>query len=194
MKSDESFKRPSLAEALNAWKKLLAERGFATDILWIFEENLCFEKARNKPGGLCLGYQTQFSPPPDDALDVAFDHFCEIDVPMVFYRLGENRGRSVCILLCDPWFVGKRETDGFLWRDEWRMAFYPGPKNEIEAITELSRWLRRVKRRHALHDLDFCMALATIDELKTHGRVLAPYERYAEMLLTRLRRLLRQPA
>ena len=194
MKSDEPFKRPSLAEALNAWKKLLAERGFATDILWIFEENICFEKSPAQPGGFQLGFQTQFSPPPADALDVAFEHFCETSAPVVFYRLGECCDRSVCILLCDPWFAGKREADGFLRRDEWRLAFFSGPKNGIEAVTELSRWLRRVKRRHALHDLDFCMSLETIDELKTHGRVLAPYERFAEMLLNRLRRLLRQPA
>jgi hypothetical protein len=51
-----------------------------------------------------------------------------------------------------------------------------------------------VKRRHALHDLDFCMPLVTIDELKTHGRVLAPYERFAEILINRLRRFLKQPA
>ena len=74
------------------------------------------------------------------------------------------------------------------------MSFYPGQKNEIEDITDLSRWLRRVKRGHAFHDLDFCMALETIDEIKTHGRVLAPYERFAEMLLNRLRRFLGQPA
>ena len=194
MKSDEPFKRPSLAEALNAWKKLLAERGFATDITWIFAENLCFEKAPAQPGGFQLGFQTQFTPPSNDSMDVAFEHFCETAAPMVFYRLGESRGHSVCILLCDPWFKGKQETDGFLWRNEWRMSFYPGQKNEIEAITELSRWLRRLKRRHALHDLDFCMALETIDELKAYGRALAPYERFAEMLLNRLRRFLRQPA
>jgi hypothetical protein len=38
------------------------------------------------------------------------------------------------------------------------------------------------------------MALETIDELKAYGRALAPYERFAEMLLNRLRRFLRQPA
>ena len=194
MKLDEPFKRPSLAEALNAWKKLLAERGFATDILWIFAENLCFEKAPAQPGGFRLGFQTQFSPPHIDALDVAFDHFCDTDAPMVFYRLGECRGQSVCILLCDPSLADKQETDGYLKRGEWRILFYPGQKGEIEAIADLSRWLLRVKRRHALHDLDFCMALETIDELKTHGRVLAPYERFGEMLLNRLRRFLRQPA
>ena len=46
MESPASFNRPSLEEALTAWKKLLAERDFSTDILWIFEENLCFEKSR----------------------------------------------------------------------------------------------------------------------------------------------------
>jgi hypothetical protein len=194
MKSDESFKRPSLTEALNAWKKLLAERGLATESLWVFEENLCLEKSSTQSGGFQLGFQTQFSPPPDDALDIAFEHFCETGAPVVFYRLGECRGQSVCVLLCDPWFAGKQETDGFLKREEWRILFYTGPKCEIEAITDLSRWLRRVKRRHALHDLDFCMALGTIDELKIHGRALAPYERFAEMLLNRLRRFLKQPA
>jgi len=194
MKPDEPFTRPTLAEALNAWKKLLAERGFATDIIWIFAENLCFEKAPAQPGGFRLGFQIQFSPSHVDALDVAFDHFCETDAPIVFYRLGECCSQSVCILLCDPWFTGKRETDGFFRRNEWQMSFYPGQKGEIEAITELSRWLRRLKRRHALHDLDFCMALETIDELKIHGRVLMPYERFGETLLNRLRRFLRQPA
>jgi len=194
MRLDEPFKRPSLAEALNVWKKLLAERGFATDIIWIFAENLCFEKAPAQPGGFRLGFQIQFSPSHVDALDVAFDHFCETDAPIVFYRLGECCSQSVCILLCDPWFTGKRETDGFFRRNEWQMSFYPGQKGEIEAITELSRWLRRLKRRHALHDLDFCMALETIDELKIHGRVLMPYERFGETLLNRLRRFLRQPA
>jgi hypothetical protein len=38
------------------------------------------------------------------------------------------------------------------------------------------------------------MALETIDEIKMHGRALAPYERFGEKLLNRLRRLLRQPA
>ena len=194
MKSDEPFNRPPLEEALNAWKKLLAGRGLATDILWVFEENLCLEKSPAQSGGYQLGFQTQFSPPPADALDVAFEHFCETSAPIVFYRLGECRGQSVCILLCDPWFTGKQETDGFSRRDEWRMSFYPGQKGEIEAITDLSRWLRRVKRRHALHDLDFCMALVMIDELKIHGRALAPYERFADILLNRLRRLLNQPA
>lgn len=193
MTLDEPFKRPSLAEALKAWEKLLAERGFATNLLWIFAENLCFEKTPGQPDGFRLAFQTQFSPPHVDALDVAFDHFCETDAPVVFYRLGECRGQSICILLCDPSLADKPETDGYLKRGEWRMSFYPGSKSEMEAVTDLSRWLRREKRRHALHDLDFCMALETIDELKMHGRVLAPYERFGERMLNRLRRLLGQP-
>ena len=128
MKSDAPFKRPSLDEALDAWKKLLAERGFATDILWIFEENLCFEKSRAESGGFHLGFQTQFTPPPDDALDVAFDHFCETAAPMVFYRLGECRGQSVCILLCDSWFAGKREADGFYGAMNGGCHFIPAKK------------------------------------------------------------------
>jgi len=37
------------------------------------------------------------------------------------------------------------------------------------------------------------MSLATIDEIKIHGRTLQPYERFAETLLSRLRRVLGNP-
>ena len=91
MESTTKFIRPTLATALDAWEKLLAERGFATDITWIFEENLCFEKLQIEPGGFHFGFQTKFTPPPEDALDIAFDHFSETDARMVFYRLGGDR-------------------------------------------------------------------------------------------------------
>ena len=87
------FKRPTLTEALDAWKTLLAERGFATDITWIFEENLCFEKLQTKPGGFHFGFQTRFTPPPEDALEIAFDHFSETNARLVFYRLGNVPGQ-----------------------------------------------------------------------------------------------------
>ena len=189
-----SFNRPTLNEALDAWKQLLATRGLGTEMRWIFEENLCFEKSRAAQGGFHLGFQTKFTPPPEDARDIAFDHFCETDKRIVFYRLGENLGKSICVLLCDPWFENKGEADGFLRRDEWRVSFHPGQSDEIEEITDLGRWLRRVKHGRAFHDLDFSMTLAAIDEIKIHGRVLMPYERFASTMLNRLRRFLGQPA
>jgi hypothetical protein len=192
METEAKFTRPSLAEALDAWKNLLAERGFKTDITWIFEENLCFEKSKAEPGGFHFGYQTKFTPPPEDALDIAFDHFSETGARLVFYRLGDAPGKSICTLLCDSWFEDKNDADGYLRRDDWKMSFYPGQGDGIEEVTDLTRWLRRVKRDRAFHDLDFCMALATIDEIKIYGRPLAPYERFAETMLNRLRRVLGQ--
>jgi hypothetical protein len=190
MNSTTTLKRPSLAEALDAWKQLLAERGFATDIIWLFEENLCFERLNIEPGGFHFGFQTKFTSPSADALEIAFDHFAETDARMVFYRLGDVPGKSVCILLCDPWFENKGAPDGYLRRDDWKMSFHAGHADGIEEITDLTRWLRRVKRDRALHDFDFCMALATIDEIKIYGRPLAPYERFAESMVSRLRRVL----
>jgi hypothetical protein len=193
MNSVAQCKRPPLTEALKAWKQLLSERGFATDITWIFAENLCVEKSRAEPGGFHFGFQTRFTPTPEDALDIAFAHFCDTDAPIVFYRLGERRGKSVCTLLCDSWFERRSDADGYLRSDEWRILFYPGHKDEIEEVTDLTRWLRRVKRDRAFHDLDFCMALEGIDEIKIYGRLLAPYERLAAAMLGRLRRFLGQP-
>jgi hypothetical protein len=193
MESEARFTRPTLVEALDAWKKLLAERGFSTELVWLFAENLCVEKSRAEPGGFHFGFQTRFTPPPDDAMDIAYDHFSETAAPIIFYRLGEHPGKSVCLLLCDRWFESKREAEGFSPRDEWGICFYPGQDGQIEEVTDLTRWLRRVKRGRAFHDLDFCMELATIEEIKIHGRPLAPYERFAETMLSRLRRFLRQP-
>jgi len=194
MKSDAQIKRPSLEEALKDWKQLLADRGFSTDIIWIFAENLCVEKSRAETGGFQFGFQTKFTPPDEDALNIAFDHFCESTAPIVFYRLGGRSGKYVCILLCDPWFENKRETDGFLRRDDWRVLFYPGSKVEIDEVTDLTRWLRRIKRDRAFHDLDFGMTLEAVDEIKIYGRALVPYERFAAVMVNRLRRFLGQPA
>ncbi len=194
MNSVAQFKRPSLEAVIKDWRKLLAERGFAADLLWIFAENLCVEKSSTEPGGLHFGFQTRFTPPPNDALEIAFDHFCETEAPIVFYRLGGRPGKSVCMLLCDPWFANRRGAEGFIHRDECGISFYPGTKDEIEEVTDLTRWLRRVKRNRAFHDLDFGMTLEAIDETRLYGRALAPYERFAAVMLNRLRRFLGQPA
>jgi len=181
--------RPDLKDALAAWKKTLTERGLSSKLLWLFEENLCFEKKPDVPGGVHIGFQTRFSPVPQEALEIAYEHFCEADARIVFYRLGESGGRSVCILLGDEWFDDKRESDGFVLRNEWGISFYPGQKIEIEEITDMRRWVRRVRRERPLHDVDFCMTLAAVDEIQLHGRVLSPGERYSESMLGKLRRI-----
>jgi len=186
--------RPTLEEVLAAWKKLLAERRLPTNLLWLFQENLCLEKSRVAPGGFHFAFQTRFTPPPDDALEITFDHFSGTDTRIVFYHVGVCRGQSLCLLLCDPWFDSKGESEGFLRRDEWNMSLHPGHDDEIEEITDLSRWLRRARHGRGFHDLDFCMTLIAIDEIKTYGRPLAPYERFAQTMLNRLRRFLGQPA
>jgi hypothetical protein len=190
--SKQQFTRPPLADALAAWKQCLADHDLPTEMLWIYAENLCIEPSRATPGSFRIGFQTRFSPPPEDALETAYDHFCDTDERVVIYRLGSVGKKSVCILLCDAWFEEKNARDGFARVDEWRISFHPGHAGEIEEITELSRWLRRVKRDRAFHDFDFSMSLETIEELRTHGRTLVPYERFAQKMLNRLRRVLGQ--
>jgi hypothetical protein len=181
--------RPILNDALAAWKKLLAERQLATELLWIFEENLCFEKKPEVPGGVHIGFQTRFSPVPQESLDIAYEHFCESTARIVFYRLGESKGRSVCILLGDEWFNEKQESDGYVKRDDWGISFHAGQQIEIEEVTDMRRWIRRIRRERPLHDVDFCMTLAAVDEIQIHGRVLTAGERYSEAMLSKLRRI-----
>ncbi|MGA2246377.1 MAG: hypothetical protein ABSH48_15380 [Verrucomicrobiota bacterium] len=187
-----NYNRPALDEATAAWQDCLSRHGLPAETTWIFSENVCIERSPLVPGSLRFGFQTRFTPPDDDALDMAYDHFADTDARIVFYRLGSAQLRSVCILLCDAWFEEKTARDGFERRDDWKISFRPGHAGDIEEITDLKRWVRRVRHDRAFHDFDFGMPLATIEEIKLHGRPLLPYERMAQKMLLRLRRMLRQ--
>jgi len=104
METKPTYSRPTFDEALKAWKNLLTERGFPAELVWVFDENLCFEPAPGQPGGFQLGFQTAFTPPPPDAAAIAYEYFAEFDARLVFYRLGSSQGKSVFVLLLAEWF------------------------------------------------------------------------------------------
>ena len=189
MELDRPPARPPFAEAFAAWQALLGARGFPRDPIWLFSENLCFEPDASRPGGYRLGFQTAFTPPPPRAEEIAYDYFADFEVPLVFYRLGSCRGKSACVLLGDKWFSAKAPADGFVAREEWRVLFRPGPAEEVEEITEKSRYEKRLVRGRPLHDLDFCLTLRAVHETLAHGRVLSAYERSALSLLHLWRRV-----
>jgi hypothetical protein len=172
------FHRPPFEDVLAVWKSLLTKRGFSTDILWILEENLCFENDSEAAAGVKLGFQTKFTNQPPDAAKATYQHFAEMQARLVFYRLGENGGRSICIQLCDQWFEPKKETEGYVRADDWLISFYPGAKDGIEEITDAKRLQERIIRGRPLSAMDFCMTLDALRELKAHGRVLTPDERF----------------
>ena len=188
MENTRRYQRPPFEEALAAWKQLLAQRGLSTDLLWILEENLCFEKDPGTPARFKLGFQTLFTPHPPDAAKVTYHHFAELDARLVFYRLGASAGRSLCLLLCDAWFEPKQGADGYTRCDDWLISFFPGASDEISEITDPDRWQNRVVRGRPLSDVDFCMTLAALRELKAHGRVLSPDERFGLKILRSMRR------
>jgi hypothetical protein len=183
MENTSRYHRPPFEDALVAWKSLLTMRGFSTDLVWVLEENLCFENDPGTEAGVKLGFQTRFTPQPPDAAKVTYHHFAELDARLVFYRLGANLGRSICLLLCDAWFEPKTEADGYVRRDEWLASFFPGANEEIEEIIDPKRWQERVVRGRPLSAVDFCMTLAALRELKAHGRVLTPDERFGLKIL-----------
>jgi hypothetical protein len=187
------FSRPPFEQALNAWKSLLDERRLPTDLVWIFDENLCFEKAAPDKGEVRPAFQMRFTPPPPEAEQIAYDYFCEFEARLVFYRIGTDAGKSICLLLCDEWFEAKGDKDGFIRRDDWLISFRPGGPEPIEEITDESRWKQRLMRDRPLHDLDFCMTLRAVHETLAHGRVLSAYEHYALRFMNVWRRLLTRP-
>ncbi len=193
MENTHRHHRPYFEEVLTAWKMLLRGRGFPEDILWILEENLCFEKESATEAGVKLGFQTQFASHPAEDAKVIYHHFAESDARIAFYRLGNSRGRSVCMLLCDEWFEPRTEKEGYLRRDDWLISFFPGGTEEIEEITDPNRWKARVVRGRPLSAVDFCMTLAALRELKAHGRVLTPDERFGLKILRSMHERQGQP-
>ena len=189
MESKQFYQRPPFEDTLAFWVALLSRKGFSREILWILDENLFFERDQKAPGGIKLGFQTAFSPHPPDAAKVTYHHFAEMNARLVFYRLGTSRGKSVCLQLCDAWFEPKTETEGYIRRDEWLASFYPGANEEIEEITDPKRWEQRVVRGRPLSAVDFCMTLAALRELKAHGRVLTPDERFGLKILRSMQRV-----
>ena len=175
------FVRPTYEAALTTWKELLRARNLSDDVVWIFDENLIFE--RDSSDGHKLGFQTQLTPPPGDADRIAFNYFCDFEARIVFHRIGSARGKSICLMLCDEWFESKGEKEGFARRDNWLMSFYPGANVEVEEIVDEQRWKQRVIKDRPLHDLDFSMTLRAVHEIMAHGRVLTSYEHYALRLL-----------
>jgi hypothetical protein len=188
MEYTRPYQRPPFEDALSAWKGLLTQRGSSTDLLWILEENLCFERDPGTSARVKLGFQTRFTPQTPDAAKFTYHHFAEQDVRLVFYRLGSNSGRSVCLLLCDEWFEPKGEAEGYVRRDDWLVSFFPGANEEVEEITDAKRWRERVVRGRPLSVVDFCMTLAALRELRAHGRVLAPDERFGLKILRSMHR------
>jgi hypothetical protein len=190
MSNPSKPQHPLFNDALSAWTGLLRQRGFPGECVWLFEENLCFEKDPASPAGCRIGYQTTFTPPPPDAERFAYDYFRDFNTRVVFYRLGSSKGKSLCLILCDAWFDSRREADGYVRRDEWLMSFRPGNNEEVPEILDQQRWKARSLRDRPLHDLDFCMTLRSMHELLAHGRVLTSYEHYALRFLHVWRRLL----
>jgi hypothetical protein len=183
MPNKPNFDRPYFFDALDEWKRLLREHGLPEEILWVLDENLVFETDPTRPSGVRLGFQTRFTATPPELAERTYAFFSEFEARIVFYCLGTAKGRSVCMILCDPVFESRGVEDGFIRRDDWLISFHPGPGKEIEEIQDEQRWRDRVIRGRPLSDLDFCMPVDVLRELDVHGRPLSTYERFGVKVL-----------
>lgn len=183
MEHPQKHHRPPFAEALAEWHRILDRQGLPSTLEWILDENLVFERDPAAPNGVRVGFQTRFTPRPDNLAEATYDFFSEMEARLVFYRVGTAGGKSICLLLCDPVFETRGEAEGFLRHDAWGISFRPGPDATIEEITDESRWRNRLIGGRPLSDLDFCLPLSLLRELEVHGRVLTPYERFGLKIL-----------
>ena len=188
--SNDPFRRPDFSGVVSEWQAFLRQRGLPAELIWVFSDNLCFEAdGEGRPRPL-PAFQVQFTPPPPNAAECAYEYFAEQDCPLVFYRLGSHAGKSVCLILCDEWFRGRTGDEGFVPKEGWNISMRAGDGVELEEITDFQRWRQRLMKSRPLHDLDFCMDLKGVHEILAHGRVLTAYEHYALRFLHAWGRLL----
>jgi hypothetical protein len=182
--------RPTFTRAMADWQADLKQRGFSPDCTWLFDENLVFEPDAAAPGGFRLSYQVALTPPPQGGERISYEYLADFPSPLVFYRLGSSQGKSLCMILCDEWFASRGDQDGFTWEKESLIGHYPGKSQEIDEVTDVERWKKRLLKNRPLHDLDFCMPLRAVHEVLAHGRVLTTYEHYALRFLNAWRRII----
>jgi hypothetical protein len=183
MQDTHTHQRPTFEVALHEWQNILAAAGHPSEVEWILDENLVFETDPANPSGTRLAFQTRFAQRPADLAPLSYDFFADFEARLVFYRVGTCRGKSVCLLLCDPVFETRGAAEGFQRRDDWKISFYPGAKGAIEEITDEARWKNRLVAGRPLNDVDFCMPLTVLRELEAHGRPLTQYERFGVKVL-----------
>lgn len=178
MQNAQKYQRPRFEEALKEWQRILNVSGLPPECEWILDENLVFEKDAAAPSGVRLSFQTQFTLRPADLAQATYDFFSDFEARLVFYRIGTAGGKSVCLMLCDPVFETRGESDGFVRRDEWLISFHPGAHAAIEEITDAQRWKNRIISGRPLMDVDFCMPSVVLREQEIHGRPLETGERF----------------
>jgi hypothetical protein len=183
MENPQHQQRPSFEAALQEWQRVLAQSSLSTDLEWILDENLVFERDPVSASGVRLSFQRQFTRRPEDLARSTYDFFADFGARLVFYRLGTSNGKSICLMLCDPVFETRGEAEGFLRHDAWAISFRPGPAADIEEITDEKRWKNRLIGGRPLSDVDFCMPVELLREIEVHGRVLTPYERFGVKVL-----------
>ena len=81
------------------------------------------------------------------------------------------------MLLCDDWFEGSDEDDGFHCLPEWHVLFDRGSGVPIAQVRDPRAWRHLKAQPQALSDLDFGMTLRALRELEQHGRILTPWRR-----------------
>jgi len=178
MQDAQKHQRPPYEAAIKEWQRILTIAGLPAECEWIIDENLVFEKDASNPSGVRVAFQTQFTVRPADLAQATYDFFSDFDARLVFYRLGTAGEKSVCLMLCDPVFETRGDTDGYVRRDEWLISFHPGTKAAIEEVTDAQRWKNRLTSGRPLMDVDFCMPSVVLREQEIHGRPLEPGERF----------------
>jgi hypothetical protein len=188
MEANQKYQRPTFEVALHEWKQILTARGLSADCEWILDENLVFERDPAAPASVRLSYQTRFTQRPENLAEAAYQFFADFTARIAFYRIGACHGKSICLLLCDPVFETRGESDGFIRRDDWSISFCPGNGQNLEEITDEQRWKNRLVSGRPLTDVDFCVPLTVLRELEAHGRVLNPNERFGVRIVDAWRR------
>lgn len=154
--------RPPFEHALAFWQALLAERGLAGNIRWVFRENLCLEQMSAGDDDQPISFETTICPVREGDVQMIYDIAARVG-DLVFSTLVHTPDFTLCTLLGDTWLA-----DDDVYCEDWGMYFFASDPYTLWAqIDDPNEWRQRKLHEHKkLSGLDFVFALDKIKRLQ----------------------------
>ncbi len=147
--------KPDFDIALDYWGKLLKERDFSPNMVWVFRENL-FHVKDGVTSDIKLIFETKINPVTLDDVRLVYNQAKTHRGPIVFEMLVETHDFALCTLLGDT-----LTTSDDIFIDEWDLYFFAKDFYlSFEEVRDLAAWMA-AKAREWKHisELDYVFCL-----------------------------------
>lgn len=147
--------RPHFDVARAFWHVLLQERGYSSNLKWVFRENL-YHTRHNDTSNFRLVFETQIHPVTLDDVRLVYDSVRPKGHPIVFASLVSTKEFTLCTLLGDEF-----GTSDDVYVKEWDLYFCAQDEYlSFEEVTTSEQWTRgKAREWKHISGLDYVFCL-----------------------------------